>query len=145
MEEIFPEAQVCLPKQTPEVELKEKTILSIHRSLILSLIAGLTLFQLVIQWVKTSLHEFSVYYLCGMTSKDILWMIYGRLLCYYLIGGIVATILHRVTLPVLQFIYREEVPSYLLLAMMLVLVFLLISLATFPIVQREVKGIQEGI
>ena len=145
LEKVFPEAQVCLPKQTPEVELKEKTLLYIRRSLILSLIAGLTLFQLVIQWVRTSLREFSVYYLCGMTSKDILWMIYGRLLCYYLAGGIVAALLHRVTLPVLQFIYREEVPSYLLLAMMLGLIFLLISLVSFPVINKEVKGIREGI
>ena len=145
LEKVFPEAQVCLPKQTPEVELKEKTLLYIRRSLILSLIAGLTLFQLVIQWVRTSLREFSVYYLCGMTSKDILWMIYGRLLCYYLAGGIVAALLHRVTLPVLQFIYREEVPSYVLLAMMLGLIFLLISLVSFPVINKEVKGIREGI
>ena len=72
-------------------------------------------------------------------------MIYGRLLCYYLAGGIVAALLHRVTLPVLQFIYREEVPSYLLLAMMLGLIFLLISLVSFPVINKEVKGIREGI
>ncbi|MBO4888600.1 MAG: ABC transporter permease [Firmicutes bacterium] len=139
----FPKMQVCLPKHTAETRLAEKTIVYIRKSLILSLIAGLTLFQLVLQWVKASVREFSVYHLCGLTSAKILWMIYGRLLCYFLTGTAAAALLQKITLPLMQIIYREETPSYLILGLMMGLVFLFISAATLPLVFKEVRRIGE--
>ena len=143
LEKEFPGIQVCLPKNMAETRLTEKTIQYIRKSLILSLITGFTIFQLIIQWIKSSIHEFSVYHLYGLTSGNVVWMIYGRLLIYYLIGGVMAAVLHRITLPILRFIYQESVPSYAVLALMLGLVFLLICLGTLPLVLREVRSIRE--
>ena len=49
LENEVPGIQVCLPARTAEVRLEEKTVVYIRKSLVLSIVAGLTLLQLVIQ------------------------------------------------------------------------------------------------
>ena len=80
------------------------------RGLVLSLIAGITMVQLMREWTAFYRRELYIYHLCGLTRRRCRAMIYGQwFLCYAAAAGL-ALLVHRALFPVLEPAFADFLP-----------------------------------
>ena len=107
----FPEVSIYLPGNDSGVVLSQEQWIRGVLGIILSLIAGITILQLMREWVVFFRKELYVYHLCGLSKGKCLCLIYGQWLLYYLLGAAIAVAIHRVMFPLLSPFYANYLPS----------------------------------
>lgn len=106
----FPETRVELPPEDSGVVLREQQQFWGTRGLVLSLIAGITMVQLMREWTAFYRRELYIYHLCGLTRRRCRAMIYGQwFLCYAAAAGL-ALLVHRALFPVLEPAFADFLP-----------------------------------
>lgn len=124
LQSALPDAQVDLPPENSDLVLSQEQRSSGIAGLILALIAGITMIQLMREWVAFYRQELYVYYLCGLPRASCRGLIYGQWFLYYLVAAGLALLLHRAMFPLVQAFRADYLPrpgAYLCVLLLLML------------------------
>ncbi len=128
---LLPNAAVFLPNQDADKILSQEAIRGAREGLLLCLIAGVTILQLMTQWIGFLRKELYTYYLCGMWRSRCALLLYGQWLVYLLFSAGMGAGMHRLCFPLLKYFGASVMPKlgiYLLLVGVLYLLSVLCSL-----------------
>lgn len=125
-----------MPNANSDSVLSSEQIRRGMESLVLCLIAGITILQLMRTWVEFLKREIFVYRICGMRQHRCLILVYGQWLVLLLIGSGIAVGLHLVSFPLLHYFEADRLPHGATYALMVALLFVLSVAVSVPIVKR---------
>lgn len=134
--ERLPEARVFLPNHDPSPILTQKVLRGAREGLLLCLIAGVTILQLMFQWIGLLRKELYTYYLCGLTRGRCMLIVYGQWLIYLTVSAAAGAGAHRLSFPVLQYFEASVMPEWWAYLLLVGVLYLLSILCSLPEVLR---------
>ena len=136
----FPDSQAYPPNKDSSDLQKEAQIRYLKLGLLLCLIAGLTVLQLMMEWLKVYRKELYVLRICGMTQARCIALAYGHWLILFLLGVGTAVLLHRFSFPLLRDLCADQPPEADVLVISVSVLFLATLCLTLPQTIRMMKG-----
>lgn len=130
IEDKFPSVRAYPPDSNSDDVLKDNQLRYGILATLLCLIAGVTVIRLMAEWIRTYQNDVHVLWLCGMSRRRCMLLVYGHWAIYYCAGSLAALGLQYLTFPLLKFVYGNAFPMTTTLIGILGMMFVLSILFT---------------
>lgn len=140
----FPDSAFYLPDRNSDTLLKENQIKYGILGLFLCMIAGITVIQLMREWLGLYRKELYIYYLCGMPKCKCLALIYGHWLLIFISAAALALGLHYCTFPLLKVVHADYLPTPSVFLVSLLCLFTLSVTVTCPSARKSITLKNQG-
>lgn len=125
------------PLKASDYALTEEQLRRALESMVLCLLAGVTIIQLMEQWLAFIRREIYVYRLCGMKQIRCILFVYAQWLLILVLSALLALGIHALCLPVLSYFDADILPNITMYTLLAAVVFTLSVAFTF----RKVRGV----
>lgn len=133
----LPDSTTHLPRKNSDDVRSQAQLQYGVLGIMLCIIAGITVLQLMEEWIDSYRSEIYVYRLFGMKKMQCLCMVYGHWLVYFVLGTIVAVTLHYCAFPLLQTVYANYLPDAFVLCASLLALYLVSCLYSY----KRISGV----
>lgn len=143
----FPDSSFSMPQRNSDDVFISENINGMVRSIILGLIASITIVQLAAQWMVQYKKEMLVYRICGMRKRTCILILLGHWAIVFVFASVVAVVTHNLCSPLLKVMDANFKPELYPLAIVLFLIYITTSLMTVSkmrdVLNTQGKGEQE--
>lgn len=133
----FPDSSTHLPMKNSDDVRSQSQLQYGVVGIMLCIIAGITVLQLMAEWIDSYRSEIYVYRLSGMKKVQCLCLVYGHWLVYFVLGTIVAVTLHYCAFPLLQIVHANYLPDTSVLCVSLLALYLASCLYSY----KRISGV----
>ena len=146
LEDICQNAIVTMPRSNTDIFLQEQVISRGKITLIFMAVIGITMIQLITEWIIGNYKQYVIFYQCGIHRTKILMLTLLEWNIEVLICSQVAFCIHKFLMPVLKIFGADTLPIFLLriasVAMIIIASSIVVGLQfiRLPFMGREIDG-----
>ncbi len=146
LELLFPNATVTLPRVNTDTFLDEQLISRGKIAVIFIIIIGITMVQLLIEWLNGNQRQYFILYQCGVPKVKIFVLIVMEWTIELILCSLLSSGIHRALLPILTILGADTLPILSIwvnvIAIILVASICIIGICFFkmPLIWRKKNG-----
>lgn len=146
LEDICQNAIVTMPRSNTDIFLQEQVVSRGKIALIFMAVIGITMIQLITEWIIGNYKQYVIFYQCGIHRTKILMLTLLEWNIEVLICSQVAFCIHKFLMPVLKIVGADTLPIFLLriasVAMIIIASSIVVGLQfiRLPFMGREIDG-----